>query len=456
MSKRKGPFLITDLASKLKSATSPVRSPKLEADTNHAQNAYGFIAANYQQEISDPNKSGSNQVQIGSESGSNQVHKPVQIRFKSGSNKSAQKQLLPKSGSKSGSTLVQTGFKSGSNQVQSEPFMTEASAILMARGDQRRVLDFFFDLSVNAGDRSTPSLSSAEIGEALQMPQESVRTALKRLLQRGAILRRGFQRGRSGWSAYELSQTAYRELLDFRKSGSNRVQIGFKSGSKSGSESGSTLSSSSSSIDLENFKTTTTGEPDLFENTPTQLSPEWQTVDVTPLAELGFTQTHLVQIIRQGKLQPSEVQDSICFFAFDLKRNGKGREIKGPPVNFFMGILRKGLPYAPPENYESPEQIARRTYLDGKRRIEEQRLAEERELQALDFSEWRRELSHEQIVKLVPDVVLNIPRAREESLRAHHSENVWPARCAAIPGRVDAEHEQIRQQIDESLGEVRR
>ena len=107
------------------------------------------------------------------------------------------------------------------------------------------------------------------------MPQESVRTALKRLLQRGAILRRGFQRGRSGWSAYELSQIAYRELLDFRKSGSNWVETRFKSGSKSGSESGSTASSSSSFLDLENLKTTTTGEPELFEDGPIQLSPEW-------------------------------------------------------------------------------------------------------------------------------------------------------------------------------------
>ena len=87
MSKRKGPFLITDLASKLGSAPSPARTPKTEADLNSARNAYGFIAANYQQAASDFAKSGSNQVQIESESGSNRVQNPVQTGFKSGSEK---------------------------------------------------------------------------------------------------------------------------------------------------------------------------------------------------------------------------------------------------------------------------------------------------------------------------------------------------------------------------------
>ena len=465
MSKKKGPFLITDLVSKIGGTPTSTRSTKTAENTDHARNAYGFIAENYKNTSCEPEekpnvnqtvpeKTGSNQVQIGFKTGSNQVQKPVQNGFKSGSEKKPSKLQFPKSGSESGSTLVQNGFKTGSNQVQNDPSEPETSAILMARGDQRRVLDFLFDLSVNAGDRSTPSLSSAEIGNALQMPQESVRTALKRLIQRGAILRRGFQRGRSGWSAYELSQTAYRELLDFRKSGSNWVQIGFKSGSKSGSESGSTPSSSSSYVLEKDFKTTTTDEVKLFDDERIQLSPDWMAVDFTPLVDVGFSRAHLIQLAKHGKLAASEVQDSIHFFAFDLKRNGKGREIKGSPVNFFMGILRKGLPYAPPENYESPEQTARREYLEGKRRLEEQRQAEEKELEVLEFSEWRRGLTRTQIAQIVPEVVLDIPRACEESLKAHFHENIWPMRRAAIPTGVENERIEIRMQIDQALGDA--
>ena len=75
MSKKRGPFLITDLASKLGSAPSPTRSTKLVTDIDHARNAYGFIAENYKKtaDVSDSppplsssaaDESGSNRVQI--------------------------------------------------------------------------------------------------------------------------------------------------------------------------------------------------------------------------------------------------------------------------------------------------------------------------------------------------------------------------------------------------------
>lgn len=464
MSKKKGPFLITDLASKLGSAPTPTRSTKPAEDTDHARNAYGFIAENYKNVPNKPEtmasttesahvKSGSNRVQIEFKSGSNQVQKPVQTGFKSGSEKSASKSTLTKSGSESGSTLVQTGFKSGSNQVQIEAPPAPTTDVLMARGDQRRVLDFFFDLSVTAGDRSTPSLSSAEIGKALQMPQESVRTALKRLLQRGAILRRGFQRGRSGWSSYELSQTAYRELLDFRKSGSNWVQTGFKSGSKSGSESGSTASSSSSSIEIEKFKTTTTGESELFDDSRIQLSPEWSAVDISPLAEISFTQTHLMQLAKYSKLSAAEVESSIAFFAFDLRRNGKAKMLNGSPLNFFMGILRKGIPYAPPENYESPADEARRLTREMLERKARERQIEEQRIRDLEFTEWRRGLAADELMKLLPEFARKPGQIQDSALRSHFDEKVWPKREVARLAISNTERVETCDVIAQSLFE---
>ena len=169
---------------------------------------------------------------------------------------------------------------------------------------------------------------------------------------------------------------------------------------------------------------------------------------------MGFSRAHLTQLAKHGKLSSSEVQDSIYFFAFDLRQNGKGRELKGPPLNFFMGILRKGLPYAPPENFESPEAEARRKFLEGKRRLEERRLAEEQELKALAFAEWRRGLSESQAVALVPEPVKDIPRAREASLRLHFDEAVYPGLELARSGEDATERTQVRAAIAEALGEV--
>ena len=119
-----------------------------------------------------------------------------------------------------------------------------------------------------------------------------------------------------------------------------------------------------------------------------------------------------------------------------------------------MGILRKGLPYAPPENYESPEAEARHRYLEGKRRIEERRLAEEQELKALAFAEWRRGLTEAQAVALVPEPVKDIPRAREASLSLHFDEVVYPALEAARSSEDATERAQVRTAIAQALGEV--
>jgi len=68
---------------------------------------------------------------------------------------------------------------------------------------------------------------------------------------------------------------------------------------------------------------------------------EWQSIDIEPLSEIGFTKNHLTQIALQLGLLPKDVQDSIHVFAFDLKENEKRKDIKGDPIGFFMGILRK-------------------------------------------------------------------------------------------------------------------
>ena len=248
----------------------------------------------------------------------------------------------------------------------------------------------------------------------LETTTGAIKETIKRLVTKGFIQRVDYRAGRGGFG-YALPEGIYRQLFELEsgnKLGTNREQTGNKPGAQPGTQLGTIPSSSSSSIDLENLKTTTTGELELFDDARIQLSPEWSVIDTSPLAEIGFTQTHLMQLAKYSKLPAAEVQDSIHPFSFDLKRNGKGRELKGPPVNFFMGILRKGLPYAAPENYESPEAEARRHYLESKRRIEEERQSQEREIRDLEFSEWRRGLTPEEISSIVPEVVRHVPRAK--------------------------------------------
>jgi len=235
------------------------------------------------------------------------------------------------------------------------------------------------------------------------------------------------------------------------ETGSKEVANGYLTGSKEVAKRVAERvadGSSSSGSSLKDLKTTTTSEPELLKFEGVSLSPEWLPVDFSPLAESGFTQTHLIQIVRQGKLSPSEVQESIEFFAFDLKRNGL--KPNGPPLNFFMGILRKGIPYAPPENYESPADEARRKILEFKARKEREREAQLKQLVDLEFSTWRPELSAEQIEAIVPDYAKRPGPMQDSALREHFMREVWPGRSATIPGLTE-ERATIKREIEQSL-----
>ena len=145
---------------------------------------------------------------------------------------------------------------------------------------------------------------------------------------------------------------------------------------KPATEPATSLSSSSSNIF--NNKTTTSETENI--DSESLLLSEWGTINIEPLAEIGFSKHHLIQIARQNKLAPIVVQDSIHAFAFDLKENNKGKSLKTGSLNYFMGILRNGNPYAAPSNYESPESRAMRIYLEKKRELEQKRIILEEEL----------------------------------------------------------------------------
>ena len=327
-------------------------------------------------------------------------------------------------------------------------------------GLQRGIMIFLYDACKTARSRATAALTLEHIGACLKTSSGSAKTSIQRLEDKGCITRVEFKNGRGGWSKYELPDVLFREMLQLEtenKLATNREQTGNKVGPELATEPATSLSSSSSSIDLnQNLKTTTTGEPELFEGTATQLAPEWQQVDYSPLSEFGFTQTHLAQIIRQGLLAPPEVQDSIHFFSFDLRRNGKGKGLTGSPLNFFMGIVRKGIPYAPPENYESPTDEARRKTREFKERKERERRAEEQKIFELEFSEWRRGLAADELAKLLPEYGRKPGSIQDAALNTYFETNVWPERAQALFGLTKVDRADIGRQIDQAIGEATR
>jgi hypothetical protein len=197
---------------------------------------------------------------------------------------------------------------------------------------------------------------------------------------------------------------------------------------------------------LNNLKTTT-DEVGLFKNDVLDLSPEWQQIDISSLETIGFTQTHLIQIIRQGKLSVGEVQDSINFYAFDLTRNGLKPK---SALNYFMGVVRRGLPYGPPDNYESPADEVRRKTLEFKSRQAATRQAEDQKLMEIEFQEWRRGLTPNDVLAIVPEFARRPGQVQESSLLSHFEKQIWPEISAKMKG-MTADREQIQREIEQSL-----
>ena len=158
---------------------------------------------------------------------------------------------------------------------------------------------------------------------------------------------------------------------------------------------------------------------------------EWQDLDIEPLASIGFTKNHLFQIKSQSKLQPQIVQDSIYAFAFDLQENNKAKNIKGDPINYFMGILRNGRVYTFPGNYESPQNKAMQLYMNQRRKIEQKKQLLESEALDLAFREWFSQLNNEKKVAFLPENMQNTKmtfgknKAIETAARNYFVAEIW-------------------------------
>ena len=285
-----------------------------------------------------------------------------------------------------------------------------------------------------ARQRITPPLTLEYLSSQLKTTTGSVKTTLQRLESKGNILRVNHKNGRGGWSQYELSDQSYRELLLIESE--NRTLPSFEvenketdnkpttkwqqSGNKVTAEP-TTAPPSSSYIN----NTTTTSDAD-FEKK--NLPEEWGMIDVLPLQEIGFTQTHVMQLHKSGKLTPEEIQGSIKYFSFDLQNNSKGEKIKGSSLNYFMGILRSGAPYSPPENYESPEAKAMKLYVERTKKLRREEEAAKKETETFAFQEWVASLAEEEIDLYSAEYKSrkNDDPLKQGALRLHFNQNIWP------------------------------
>jgi hypothetical protein len=308
---------------------------------------------------------------------------------------------------------------------QSEAKVEPKHPLSVLIGLQRNVLLYVYESCRAEGAKVSAPIGIENLSRGLETTVSAARKATQRIEQKGYLSRVQYKDGRGGWTRYAIPDVVYNALLLQETRAKVKPNIS-QSRAKVEPEPEPQLrpklsSSSGSTFDLN--KTTNTSECD------SALPPEWVAIDVTQLGAIGFTQTHIRQLQKAGLLNPEELQDSINAFAFDLEVNGKAKKLTGPPLNFFMGCLRKG-PYAPPENYEAPEDRQRRLYLEAKEKQAKARRDIEERLEALEFDEWCSKLSASERTRLVPttEFLKAGSTAHNVELRRYFRETIWPER----------------------------
>ena len=230
------------------------------------------------------------------------------------------------------------------NSEQTENKVRANGSFISLVGLQRRIIFFVYSLCRGKGERNTGAVSLEQLSDACETTPGAAQVTVRRLMNKALLLRVSFKNGRGGWTVYELPEHVYGEVFQLEtqnKVRTNQEQTKNKVISQPRTQPRTTAPSSSSSLrsisNKEELLTTGEGVAQHFE-----LDAAWQKIDCSPLNEIRFGRHQVAQIAREGKFTPEELQDSIYAFAFDLSENGKAKTITGVPLNYFMGILRRG------------------------------------------------------------------------------------------------------------------
>ena len=326
--------------------------------------------------------------------------------------------------SNQGSIEVQSGFNQGSISVQkeetnrvqlgfNEKSPTIESVIKKLGGNEQKIFLYVVESCIARDGLSTGEIPGKIIMAAVGTSRNGMETAIKRLRKKELLSREKGKTGKNGLICLTLSEAvknaaikymhAYQSEQAFFNQSSirvqnlqeNRVQLGFNNPVYSSSK----------------------------RNITTALPDEWKKINFSPLESIGFTEQHLLDIFSANILDATVVQESIHHFAFGLEE-GRHKQYSDP-LKVFIGRVRKGSAWIE-SNYESPKDRALKALYERKKAEKEKRDAMINEFIEIDFPEWRKKLSKEEIKEIVPAEILsvNLAPAVTSALRTYFVNNV--------------------------------
>lgn len=284
-------------------------------------------------------------------------------------------------------------------------FETVAFALSGLRTIQRQLVFFIVELCIARRQLSSGPITHEMLLGLCNTNVSVIKNAIHRLVQKGYLVREIGKKGQGGFSSFTVSETLKSVVM-------NELQK---------------KSLSHNKVDSSNvpFSEHTKGQ-----GVCSSLPSEWVEIDWFPLDDIRFSQNHIEQLYKQGKLSAQQVQESIYAFAFDLKENQKGKTLKVGPLNYFMGILRNGIPYAANQNYEDPMEKELKGYISRIQEREEKLKKLEEEAILAAIPEWEKTLTEEEILNICQGraSAANDPKSivRKGCLFTYFKTNHWP------------------------------
>lgn len=344
-------------------------------------------------------------AKTGNETGNKTDNKQVTTREQTGNEEVTTKQ---QQGNNKVTTREQTDNETGNvtGNIYDVHYLTEA--VKKLSGIQKNIFLYIIKLCAARGTLDTGNLLAIDLANAANCTTGSAKTSLIRLVEKQVVIRHPGKASRGGHMVLGITREIQAAAIQAQQALFNPLKMGL-----SGNETGNNTDNNSSYSSSINKNITTTSLPD-----------DWKRIDFEPLAKIGFTETQLRQLLNCHSTSPEIVQESIFHFAFALEHKEKIKAYS-EPLNVLMGVLRKGQIWHEAD-YISPQELSLQTFLDDKRKRKEKMDAMIKELVDLEFPEWRKQLTEDDVKQIVPAHTLkaNVTTAIQAALRSYFMEKI--------------------------------
>jgi predicted transcriptional regulator len=288
-------------------------------------------------------------------------------------------------------------------------------------GLQRQVLFIVFSVLQSNGVRVSPPIAISLIAERANTTIANTQNAIKELIKKGVLIRKDFQRGRGGWTIYELEEAVYSKL-DSEKTRESLESLQRFSSRQTDVKSRETSSSSSRDLNISN-KTTT--EP---------LDLGWmETINVDALQSVGVTRSVLIRCRElYPMITPEGLEDLVSRFSIFIKDpKNKIQNARG----FFINLakqLSEGI--TPLDHIETPNDRLMRELAQKAREKKDRQAVFEKEVLEFEFESWLEKTPPSEQIELVPEG----PNVKQGSglhrleLKDFFSKKIWPEKKSQI------------------------